>query len=64
MQIRINLRIFIFIILFYLTKQIKLYSMIMLFACIHELGHILAGVLLGLKPQKIEIMPLRIYSSI
>ena len=58
LQIRINLKIFIFILLFYLSKQIEIYSIIMIFACIHELGHILAGILLGFKPQKIELMPL------
>ena len=30
---------------------------IMIFAIIHELGHLLAGILLGMKPKKIEIMP-------
>jgi len=29
----------------------------MLFAVIHELGHLLAGLLLGMKPEKLEIMP-------
>lgn len=29
----------------------------MLFALIHELGHIIAGILLGLKPSSLEIMP-------
>lgn len=36
MQIRINLQIFLFIILFLLTKQIELYALIMFFALIHE----------------------------
>ena len=31
--------------------------MIMLFAMIHEFGHLLAGILLGMKPAKIEIRP-------
>ena len=31
--------------------------MIMFFALIHELGHLLAGLLLGMKPEKIELMP-------
>lgn len=57
MRFRIDLKIFLFIILFYVTKQIEIYAMIMLFAILHELGHLLAGVLLGMKPEKIEIMP-------
>ena len=58
MQIKINLKIFIFLFLFYLTRQIEVYALIMLFALIHEMGHLIAGLILGLKPQKINIMPL------
>lgn len=57
MRFRIDLKIFIFLMLFYFTKQIELYAMIMIFAMIHELGHLLAGFLMGMKPEKIEIMP-------
>lgn len=57
MRFRIDLKIFIFLILFYFTKQIEVYAMIMIFAIIHELGHLLAGLLMGMKPEKVEIMP-------
>lgn len=57
MRFRIDLKIFIFLILFYFTKQIQIYAMIMIFAIVHELGHLLAGILMGMKPEKIEIMP-------
>lgn len=57
LKIRINLKIFLIIILFLLTKQIEIYGIVMLFALIHELGHLLAGLLLGLKPETISIMP-------
>lgn len=57
MRFRIDLKIFIFLIIFYFTKQIEIYTMIMLFALIHELGHLLAGLLMGMKPEKIELMP-------
>ncbi len=57
MRIRLNLKIFIFIIIFALTRQIKIYGILMLFAFIHELGHMLIGILLGFKPEKLEIMP-------
>lgn len=57
MRLRIDLKIFIFLILFYFTKQISIYAMIMIFAIIHEIGHLLAGLLMGMKPEKIEIMP-------
>lgn len=57
MRIRINLQIFIFAIIFYFTKQIKIYTILMSFAFIHELGHLFAGIILGLKVKKISIMP-------
>lgn len=57
MRFRIDLKIFLFLILFYFTKQIETYVLIIVFAIIHELGHLLAGLLLGMKPNKIEIRP-------
>lgn len=57
MRIRINLKIFLFVLIFILTKQIKIYGILMLFAFIHELGHMIVGILLGFKPNKLEIMP-------
>lgn len=60
MQIKVNLQIFLFIIIFALTHQIEIYAWVMLFAFIHELGHMLAGVLLNLKPKSLSLMPLGI----
>ena len=57
MRFRIDLKIFIFLILFYFTKQIELYATIMFFCIIHELGHLISGILLGMKPEKLELMP-------
>ncbi len=57
MQIKINLKIFLFIIIFIITHQIEIYAWIMLFAFIHELGHIFAGLVLKLKPKTLELMP-------
>lgn len=57
MQIRLNLQIFLFIIVFILTHQIKAYSFLMFFAFVHELGHLITGLLLGLKPKSLKIMP-------
>lgn len=58
MVLKIDLKIFIFFALFYLTKQIKLYATIMVLCVIHELGHVVMGLVMGLKIEKIEIMPL------
>lgn len=58
MNIKINLKIFLFILVFYLTKQIHIYAIIMLFAFCHEMGHLLCGLFLGLKPKSLKIMPM------
>lgn len=55
MRFRVDLKIFLFLIIFYLTKQIHIYALIMIFALIHELGHLFAGILCGMKPEKLEI---------
>lgn len=57
MTVKINLKIFVFALIFYFTKQIHLYAMLMLFAFIHELGHLLCGLVMGLKPKSLKIMP-------
>ena len=57
MRIRLHLKIFIFILIFLLTKQIAIYGIMMLFALIHELGHLFIGILLRFKPVSLDIMP-------
>lgn len=57
MRFRIDLKIFLFLILFYFTKQIETYTIIIIFAIIHELGHLLAGLMVGMKPDKMELKP-------
>ena len=58
MRIRIDLKLLIFLILLYFTNQIRIYLIIMLFCILHEFGHIIFGLILKMKPEKIEIMPL------
>lgn len=57
MKFKVDFKIFLFILLFFITRQIETYATIMLFAIIHELGHLLAGLILKMKPEKITIMP-------
>ena len=57
MKIRLHLKIFIFIAIFIVKIQLEIYSVLMLFAVLHELGHMIAGIILGFKPNSIEIMP-------
>ena len=57
MVFRVDLKIFAFLILFYFTKQIEIYLVILIFACIHEFSHFLAGIFLKMKVKKITLMP-------
>lgn len=57
MSIKIDLKIFLFLFLFLLTSQIEIYILLMVFAIIHELGHLLAGVLLKFKPNEMRLTP-------
>ena len=57
MRITIDLKIFLFAIIFIITKQIEFYAILMAYAIIHELGHLLCGVFLRLKPETFSITP-------
>ena len=57
MRIRIDLKIIVFLVLFWFTNQIDIYLTIIFFCITHELGHLLTGLALNLKPESIEIMP-------
>lgn len=63
MRIRIDLKILIFLIIFYFTNQLREYLIIMFFCVIHEIGHIIAGLTLKMKPEKIELMPFGLCAS-
>lgn len=58
MEIILDLKIIIFIIIFYFSKQLKIYFLFMIFALIHELSHIFIARLLGNKLKKFKIMPI------
>ena len=57
MQIKIDFKIFAIILIFLITRNIGIYAILMFFALIHELGHLLCGIVLGFKPQSISIIP-------
>lgn len=57
MKIKLNLNIFLFLVLFFLTGQLEMYTLVMVFALIHELSHLLCGVLLRFKANTLRIMP-------
>ena len=57
MKIKLHLKIFIFIAIFILTRQIEIYGVLMLFALFHEIGHMITGIILGFRPNSLEILP-------
>ena len=58
MIFRIDLKVFIFLILFYFTRQIEQYCIILFFATIHEMAHLFIGLLLKIKVDKVTFMPI------
>ena len=63
MSIKIDLKIFLFLLLFLLTSQIDMYILLMIFACIHELAHLCTGIILGFKPEELKITPIGLQVS-
>lgn len=57
MSIKIDLKIFLFLFLFLLTSQIEIYLVLLIFAIIHELGHLIAGLILKFEPEEIKLSP-------
>ena len=57
MSLKIDLKIFLFLFLFLITSQLEIYIILMVFAIIHELGHLLAGLILKFKPEEIKLSP-------
>lgn len=57
MRIKINIQIFAIIIILILTKQIEIYAWLMLFALIHEIAHMITGIILKLRPRMLKIEP-------
>lgn len=57
MRITIDLKIFLFALIFIITKQIEFYVVLMAYAIIHELGHLICGIILKLKPETFSITP-------
>ncbi len=60
MRLIIDLKIFPLIVLLALSGQSKMYLVFFIFTMAHEIGHLICGIILGLFPQKIKIMPLGI----
>lgn len=58
MKIKINLNIFLFLLIFFITNQLEIYTLIMIFALLHEMSHLCCGIIVGFKVEMLKIMPL------
>lgn len=58
MSLKLDLKIFLFLLLFLITSQFEIYIIVMIFAIVHELGHLVAGLALGYKVEEIKLTPM------
>lgn len=63
MNIKIDLKIFLFLLLFLITSQLEIYVLLMILACIHEVAHLITGIALGFKPEELRVMPMGLQVS-
>ena len=57
MKLKIDLKIIFFLIIFYLANNMDIYLYMMLFAGLHECGHLFLGMIMGMKLECINIIP-------
>ena len=57
MILKVDLKLFVFLIMYYFTRQIQFFTFVMLFAFVHEMAHLLAGIVLKMKVKQICILP-------
>lgn len=58
MQIRIDLKIILVLLIFFITNQLEIYLLFMFFTILHELGHLIMGMILGFKLKGIQLIPM------
>lgn len=63
MHIEFDLKVIIFVLFFFILGVEDLYLLFLIFAIVHELCHMIMGILLGFKTLKICIMPFGAYIS-
>lgn len=56
MKIKIDYKILILMMIFFVSKNLWIYLILLGFCIVHELGHVLSGILLGRKIEKFELM--------
>lgn len=55
MKIKVDLKIFLILIVYLLTRKIEILALSFIFIFIHELSHLTVGIVLGLKIKKVSI---------
>lgn len=55
MKAKVDLKIFFILLLYILTQKIEIFTITFIFIILHEIGHIVSGLLLGLKIKKLEL---------
>ena len=58
MKIEINLKIILVFILFLILNNVDTYIIFLIFVLMHEIAHLVVGVLIGGKPRKMNLNPL------
>lgn len=58
MEFKIDIKIFLVGLIFFIVNQFYMYVLFMIFVIIHECFHLLAGIVLGYKVKSLKIMPL------
>lgn len=55
MKVKVDLKIFLILIFYILTRKIKIFALSFIFIFIHELAHLIVGIVLGLKIRKVNL---------
>lgn len=58
MEFKIDIKIFLVGLIFFIVNQFDMYILFMIFVIIHECFHLVAGLILGYKVKSLKIMPL------
>lgn len=61
MQIKFDIKILIFVLFFFIFNAWDIYLLFIIFALVHELMHLIMGILVGFRPTQLTIMPFGAY---
>ena len=55
MKAKVDFKIFFILLLYIVTQKVDIFAITFVFIILHEIGHIISGILLGLKINKLEL---------